>query len=553
MAQEIAITTPDGKTQTMPLEGERLSLGRSSVNELCYPEDVGLSRQHMTLECENGGWAVRDLGSKNGTYLNGVRISEKMALRPGDRIAASRVVLIYSPTNVAMSKTVVFEGALPTAPSSVTVSTTLESLLKREVKEAKAGPAGAAAAPQWGSESAVRALVKAGRELGVRKPLAELFTTILDLAMEAVGAQRGVLLTLEKGSLEPQASRGEGFRISSTVRDRVVDGKTSLLIQDTQQDEALRQRLSIVAQNVQTLIAVPLQTDNEVIGLLYVDSPRFDRQFGADDLNLLTVMANIAGIGIERERLAEIEQAERVMAAELEQAAEIQRQLLPAAAPETPGLELAGYNAACRTVGGDYYDFISFPEGRMGIIVADVAGKGMPAALLMASLQAKVQAYAETPTEPADIVRRLNRSVAANIPSNRFVTLFHCVVDPRTGELTYCNAGHNPPYLVRAGGEIEQLEGGGPVLGIFAAMKYQQQTVRMEPGDVLLMYSDGVTEACNPQGEEFENQLAELARSKREESAGAIVRAVHEAVQTWIAGQPPADDVTVVVAKRGRG
>jgi sigma-B regulation protein RsbU (phosphoserine phosphatase) len=450
--------------------------------------------------------------------------------------------MVFDPVEADASKTVLFEGTPAAGPSALTVSTTLEHLLKGETKEKSP------LAPQWGS--AVTALVRAGRELAARRPLPELFGVILNLAIEAVGARRGVLMTLEKGQLVAQAQRGENFRISTAVRDRVLDAKTSLLVRDAQRDEALRQRFSIVEHSVRTLMAVPLQTDNQVIGLIYVDSPQFAREFTSDDLNLLTVMANVAAIRIERDRLAEIEQAEKLMANELEQAAEIQRQFLPSAAPQVPGLELAGYNAACRTVGGDYYDFLAYPDGRVGIVIADVAGKGMPAALLMTSLQAKVQALAETPVEPAAAVARLNRSLFTTCPRNRFVTLFFSVADSRTGEIAFCNGGHNPPLLVRASGEIVRLEGGGPVLGILPAMTFSEHRERLEPGDMVVLYSDGVTEACNPQGEEFEDSLLRLAPELRGRSAADAVRTVHEAVRDWIAGQPPADDVTVVILRR---
>ncbi|HVX65277.1 MAG TPA: SpoIIE family protein phosphatase [Bryobacteraceae bacterium] len=542
MVPELSITAPDGKTRTIRLESNALTLGRSSANELCFPDDVGLSRQHMALERDSTGWTVRDLGSKNGTFLNGARIGEASRLRPGDRVIASRIVLVFDPVEADAAKTVLFEGTSAAGPSALTVSTTLEHLLKGETKEKSP------LAPQWGSP--VTALVRAGRELAARRPLPELFGVILNLAIEAVGARRGVLMTLEKGQLVAQAQRGENFRISTAVRDRVLDAKTSLLVRDAQRDEALRQRFSIVEHSVRTLMAVPLQTDNQVIGLIYVDSPQFAREFTSDDLNLLTVMANVAAMRIERDRLAEIEQAEKLMANELEQAAEIQRQFLPSAAPQVPGLELAGYNAACRTVGGDYYDFLAYPDGRVGIVIADVAGKGMPAALLMTSLQAKVQALAETPVEPAAAVARLNRSLFTTCPRNRFVTLFFSVADPRTGEIAFCNGGHNPPLLVRASGEIVRLEGGGPVLGILPAMTFSEHRERLEPGDMVVLYSDGVTEACNPEGLEFEDCLVRLAPDLRGRGAADAVRTVHEAVRDWIAGQPPADDVTVVILRR---
>lgn len=541
MLRELAITAPDGKTRTMTLDAASLSLGRSSANELCFPEDVGLSRRHMLLERDGDEWAVRDLGSKNGTFLNGVRLTKAERLKPGDRIVASRILLAFEPRQAALGRTVFFEGLAANVPAGVTVATNLETLLKREAPKA-------AAAREWGGS--ITALARAGRELAARRPLPELFEVILDLAMEACGARRGVLLTLEKDNLAVQASRGEGFRISTTVRDRVLNEKVSLLVRDVESDDALRGRFSIVEQSVRTLMAVPLQTDSQVIGLLYVDSPQFSREFTSDDLNLLTIMANIAGLRVERERLAEVEQAEKLMAAELEQAAEIQRQLLPAEAPAVEGWDVAGYNAACRTVGGDYYDYLAFPDGRLGLVIADVAGKGMPAALLMASLQAKVQALIDAPADTAKMVERLNRGMAAACPSNRFVTLFLGVLDPRTGELAFCNAGHNPPYLARAAGGVEQLEGGGPVLGVLPRMQYQERRARMDPGDALLLYSDGVTEACDPAGEEFDTRARDILVARRAEPAAAVVQSVHQAVAAWTAGQPAADDITVVVARR---
>jgi serine phosphatase RsbU (regulator of sigma subunit) len=308
---------------------------------------------------------------------------------------------------------------------------------------------------------------------------------------------------------------------------------------------------SLVQQQVRMLMAAPLQTKDDVIGLIYVDSPSLIREFNEDDLGMLTVLANVAAIRIEQARLIEVEQAKLILAKDLDQAAQIQQGLLPTQAPKVPGVELAGHNAACRTVGGDYYDFIPYADGSVAIALGDVSGKAMPAALLMTSLHARVRVLAEEPPNVAEMMTRLNRATAANCPSNRFVSFFFSVLDPATGVLTYANAGHNPPMIARADGTIEQLQGGGLLMGILASARYEAYTAQLNPGDALLLYSDGVTEATNPAGDEFEEErLAQVLQQNVSKSPTKIVDAVTSAVREFSAGAPVADDLTLVVAKR---
>lgn len=547
MTGEVLVSFPDGKTKTIRLEKERWSVGRSSDNDLGYPEDFGLSRQHLVFEREGDGWIVRDLGSKNGTFVNNVRVQSQQSLTAGDRITASQLTFLFQPATVNIPQvSIVFDKATSEPAPSQTVSTSLDRLMSSQTFAAR--PAKGRASEQW--RTPLAAFLRAGRELSLGRPLPELFSVILDLAIEAVGAERGVLLTLEGDQLVVRASRGDGFRISSTVRDRVLNEKTSLLIRNIQDEEALRAMHSIVSQGVHTLIAVPLQTDERVIGLIYVDTAHWLREFSSDDLDLLTVMANVAAIRIERERLAELEHTRRRLASELEQAAEIQKQFLPQRVPGVPGLGIAGFNASCRTVGGDYYDFVIHPDGRIAVMVGDVCGKGMPAALLMMTLQARVQVLAEDPGSPAKLVERLNRILTAASLNNRFISFFFSVVVPATGEMSYCNAGHNPPLLVRSSGQIEWLDGGGPVLGILPEIPYEERQIQLEPGEVVVLFSDGVTEAANSEGEEFgENRLAELACQVRHQPAEAILENLRKAVQDWIAGAAD-DDITLVVLRK---
>jgi serine phosphatase RsbU (regulator of sigma subunit) len=369
--------------------------------------------------------------------------------------------------------------------------------------------------------------------------------------MEAVMAGRGVLLTLDQDKLKVSAARGEGFQISRTVRDRVLKEKASLLVRDAQLDQGLREHMSIVEQKVRSILAVPLQTNDKVIGLIYLDSPNQIREFSREDLNLLTVMANVAAIRIEHARLNEIEEAERAMAKDMQQAALIQQRLLPDKAPQADGFDLAAKTVAARSVGGDYYDFIRFDDGHVGMIVGDVAGKGTPAALLMSSLQARVHVLFEDPSDLAAKIGRLNRSTCANCPDNRFITFFMGIVNPATGDLKYVSAGHNPPLMVRAQGGYEELTAGGVILGILPMAKYEEAAAKMEPGDVLVLFSDGVTEAADPNDNEFgEARLADLVAQLKDRPSAEIVDEIHKAVHVFTQGAPPADDITVMIARR---
>ncbi|MDP9169336.1 MAG: GAF domain-containing protein, partial [Acidobacteriota bacterium] len=305
--RELQILSPDGQSRFIPLTHERITLGRSGTAELCFADDHGLSRQHLAIEHSAEGWFLHDLASKNGTILNGVKLEGSALLKPGDRIMAGHLILVcggegdspFAPPVVTFDPTE-SEGE---RTSSSTVITNLEGVIRTDKTP---GDSGFAAAQ-------VSALIRAGNELAGHRPLPELFRFILDLSIQTVKADRGVLMTLEDSELVVRANKGEGFRISTAVRDRVLNSGTSVLVRDTSIDDAFRERKSIVEQNIRTLMAVPLQTRERIIGIIYVDSPSFHREFTKDDLNLLTVMANVAAIRIEHTRYAEVEQVRQLL------------------------------------------------------------------------------------------------------------------------------------------------------------------------------------------------------------------------------------------------
>jgi serine phosphatase RsbU (regulator of sigma subunit) len=537
---EILIYTPDGKKRTVPLESERMTLGRSSTADLSFTEDNGLSRLHLAFERSGSGMLVRDLNSKNGTVVNGNKVTDAHMLKPNDKVACGHLLIVYEPPHKTASSAV-FIDEDTAQTDGATIVTSLGGVMSESGKAAGAG-------------QQITALIRAGNELASERPLPELFRIILDLAIGAVSAGRGVLFTMENGEMVERASKGENFKISSAVRDRVMDSKLSVLVRDTTLDDALRERQSIIAQNVRTLMAVPLQVRDQVLGLIYVDSPSLRKEFTRDDLGLLTVMANVAAIRVEHARLAEVEQARKLMEHELKQAETIQRSALPAQAPAVPGLDIAGYNAASRTVGGDYYDFFTDAEGHAALMLADVSGKGMPAALMVMGLQARVQPLFESlPVESGALksaMERLNRLTTANCPPGRFITVFACVADGRSGQINWVSAGHNPSLIVRKDGTFEVLRGGGPIMGFFPELIYPEFEARLQPGDLLTIYSDGITEACSPEGKDFDiPRLAATLVANRHREAKDIVELIAEAVRQWTHNAPPADDITVVVAR----
>ncbi|MCB1019021.1 MAG: FHA domain-containing protein [Acidobacteria bacterium] len=396
MSARIVVTSSDARTTTHELTEESVTIGRSSGNTLAFPDDPRLSRRHLQFERAEGGWSVRDLGSSNGVFCEGRRLVEPRQLQNGDTITAADLTIVFEMEEDTSAEApdatgqIVFETAGIEHFEMTTQFARLDKIMESGAKVALAADI---KARRWSSPAI--ALLRAGRELASPRPLEELFEVILDLSIEAVGAARGVLLTLDDdGELHARARRGSEFRISKRVRDQVMKERISLIIQDALVDPRWREQHSIISQGIRSLMAAPLQTDDRVIGMLYLDSGETS-EFTTEDLELTTVMANIAAVRIEHQRLSIVERRRELLEKELQQAADIQMGCIPESPPRAPGYELAGATLPCRTVGGDYFDFVVRPDGKIVFLIADVAGKGMPAALLVMNLQARIQALAQ--------------------------------------------------------------------------------------------------------------------------------------------------------------
>jgi len=575
----LTIIAADGRTIRQDIAAPSVRIGRGSGNDLVL-QDLNVSRVHAEIVRREDGYYVLDAGGKNGTFLNGRRISEPGLLAPGDRLRLGTTTLVFNGLPASPiefdDRPLAGQGTAFLSAGSVILKpgAVLMNSAGAAVREA-AGPVPAGGgevptpSPGFGgfpgvptppgvSGAAFQEIYEeADRELVFHRPLDEILETIMDLASRAARFERGVLMLLENDRLVPRVIRvppseaGRTISISRTITDRVVRQKESVLTADALFDERFKAGQSVEAQQIRSVICVPLWNNRDVIGLLYVDSRRLSGLFTERDLRLLTHLANVTAIKIENARLFEQVVAAERMAQELERAAEIQNHLLPSEGPPIDGYQLCGSSVPCRAVGGDYYDYIELPGGRCAIGLGDVAGKGLPAALLMCSLHATLRALVELDLPPAETMARINRLLARSIPANRFVTFFLGILDPARHALLYVNAGHNPPILVRAGGDPELLERTGLPLGLFETSAYEARAAALRPGDLLLCYSDGVTEERNAAGEEFgEERLLSLARRPGNDGPAAIVERVTAALGEHHAGSPPQDDITLVVLKR---
>ncbi len=545
----LMVTTPDGASFRQALEATTIVLGRSSSNDLPL-DDPSVSRIHAKIVRRDDGFYILDTGSKHGTLVNTRRISEPTRLQAGDQILVGRTILSF---NGAPTVPLIFDDIPLTAGPGTTILSG-SKLRSSSSPSLDAGEITLGGAESGAPAAALRIIGKADKELVFHRPLPEILERIMDLAHEAVPYERGVLMLLQGGKLVKQAVRVpksdalEGIRLSTTITRRVIDEQDSILTSDAQKDIPGE---SIIVQHIRSLMCVPLWNNREVIGLLYVDSRHQTGLFTEINLNVLTFLANVAAVKIENARLFEHALAAEAMKQELETAAEIQNHLLPGDGPTIPGFQLDGISRPCRAVGGDYFDYIPLPEGRLAFAVGDVAGKGMPAALLMCSLQASLHALTDQHFSSEETTARLNRLLCRKIPANRFVTFFFGVLDPGTHTLTYTNAGHNPPVVLRADGGLERLAPGGPPLGFFDGSTYRSGQVVLEPNDFIVCYSDGVTEARSPAGEDFgEQKLIDLVRAKASATPADVVSSVFDALDEFHAGTTPGDDLTLVVLKR---
>ncbi len=560
---DLIVKYPDRSPDNFPLGRLRITIGRSARNDLCIPDPFA-SRVHAEVRKEGDRYVLQDLGSANGTLYNGVGVDEVKTLAPGDRIQIGETEIIFTDgaVDASMGATMITDqmiAPVPEATISLNSSERSTSGLLEAIEGARTQPD--IDEPMGANKQGdLLALIsKVGVTLLASATLGETLQQIVSLVFEAVPADRCLIMMREekRDELKVSVARlrdrvgevGE-IRISRTIMDEVVGQGKAVLTADAQQDPRLMSS-TMMLQGIRSVLAVPLGVGEKVFGIIYADSPIAEGRFTEDHLKVLTTLASVAAIRVENARLLEEQIQRERMEHELQLASEIQQRFQPTSAPQVTGYEMQGISFPCYEIGGDYYDFIERQDGRMVITLGDVSGKGTAAALLMSSLHASVHAQAESNDSLVGTISAVNRYLADNIPSNRFVTLFYAELDPQSGALSFLNAGHNPPLIVHAAGTVEHLASGGLPLGIKPDAVFREGRTQLQPGDVLVIYSDGVSEAQNPTGEEFgAMRLYEVISRNLERSAAGIRDRIESALTQFAQGTPAVDDITLVIVKR---
>ncbi len=303
--------------------------------------------------------------------------------------------------------------------------------------------------------------------------------------------------------------------------------------------------------SIRNMLSVPLIAKGNLIGYLAVFNKKNGEEFKEKDRRLLVIIASQSAQIIENSRLYEEEKEYLILKEEMKVATRIQNNLLPDRNPEIPGYEVAAFNIPAKEVGGDYYDFIELDENHLGFCIGDITGKGMPAALLMANLQASLRSQALINKETNTCVQNINKLLYRNTEASKFATLFYGMLDFKNHNICYCNAGHDQPLIFRKREMFSKLEVTGMLLGVVDEAEYKCENISLEPEDIVVIYTDGITEAMNKDSEEFGfDRTVKVIETYADHTASEILEHIYEEVSTHSGGFQQSDDITIMVLKR---
>jgi serine phosphatase RsbU (regulator of sigma subunit) len=420
----------------------------------------------------------------------------------------------------------------------------------------------------------IAALLEGLRALGSGRVLDDVLSLVLDSAIDVSGAERGfIMLAPATGELEFKMARSRGhatlsgssFATSRKIPEEVFRTGEPRLVADLLDGELANVHMGTVALGIRNVLCVPLKLvryvdkaeaigDERRIGVLYLDSREKGSLLSSSTRAALETLATEAAVAIENARLYRETMEKAKMEQEMRIAAEIQQALLPKTGRIGSFFNAAAASLPCRSIGGDFYDYVDLPDNALGFALGDVAGKGPPAALLSAMMQGIFAAQAASSVSPSRTISRVNLALYRRGIESRFVTLMYGALTP-DGQLTYCNAGHNPPLILTrtsSGTTFRRLECGGPIVGLFESATFEEETVTLAPGDWLIVFSDGVSEALSADGEEYgESRIVEVTEKSMALEPPQLLQALFADVRAFAKGAAQSDDITAMVLRYG--
>lgn len=535
---KFTVYQPNLAPTRLSLPVQTITLGRAS--DCTIPiRDRFLSRKHAEIVFDAGTFHVRDCGSVNGTLLNGTKIVDSAVLRPGDRILLG-------------DSEVVFDSADSDPPpqlipiDSDSHAKSLVLPLRDAIEEIDR------------SRERTGILASLAAQFIEDRPMEELFEFILDRVMSLLNPSRAAIALLAADGKPFESVRVRrsnstdptDLTISRTLLDEVIHERNVISFVDTGQNEKLARAQSIIGQQIRSAVCAPLIVNDVVLGVLYLDFLAMRGAITHEDVRLIAQIARLGAAKLETTRLREEAIAKAKIDEELRMAYIIQSRLLPTTLPCVDNYCFAGSNKPCKTVSGDYYDVLVRPDGRVYFVIADVSGKGVTAALVMSGLATAFNIFTRSDPAPADLVRELNVTLAPKTAPTKFATLVAGVLNPEDGVIDFTNAGHVPPLFISRSG-IQRLGVTDLVVGLFPQAQYRNQSIRLQSGDSLVLFTDGVTEAENDKEEQLGLDAVESLLNKRHGTAAPdLLDAIDNHVNAFVGDAPLADDLTMFVITR---
>lgn len=567
----LIIESGPNKGMIFPLSDKVSSIGRSAANTV-HINDKRISRLHAEIYFKDDEYYIRDLESKNGTHVNGILISGSYKLSSNDSIKMGETTIIFdneAPSQIS-KKSKKQKETTEITTHSVKIVRDEDWIQMEEIYATKSDPyfdkvelktpVPTIDLKEYSKKLAI--LYQIADSIRSILNLDDLLEKIIDTVIRIIPADRGVLLLFDENTNEliPKVIRakgtdsGEEIIISESIVEKSIKEKVSILVSDANTDKRFSASESIVFEKIHSAICAPIICKDDVLGVIYLDSRTRFVSFAQDELELLTSISNQSALAISNAKLHTKIVEQKAFEKEMEIARNIHRNLLPKEPPEIPNFEIAALNVAAKKVSGDYYDFIPLPDGRWAIIIADVSGKGVPAALLISMVRShfRTQSLLMPIKNIFEIVSTANKMICKETSDNMFVALVYGMLNGNNGEFEYINAGHTYPILFKKNKnfDTETLEVGGCFLGIEESTKYKVDKITFERGDILLLFTDGVTDAQNSKGEFFGAEaLVNFVKKHNTLNAHKLCDSIYKNVKGFMESTTQFDDFTLIVIK----